>query len=88
MPTPSVLGSISVATPFSLRRTASSTEISSNGFIDILTFCVSTPLPSGFTRTFTLKSITRLTGTSTFIADLPLRFGSCSLQDSLQDPGS
>ena len=35
-------------------RTASSTAISSNGFIDILTFAVSTPLPSGFTRTFTL----------------------------------
>ena len=29
---------ISVATPFSFRRIASSTAISSNGFIDILTF--------------------------------------------------
>src|SRR5499425_873287 len=59
----------SVATLFSLRRTASSTAISSNGFIDILTFAVSTPEPSGFTRTLTLKSTTRLTGTRTFTGD-------------------
>ena len=45
---------ISVATPFSFRRTASSTAISSNGFIDILTLAVSTPLPSGLTRILTL----------------------------------
>ena len=44
----------SVAVPASLRRTASSTEISSNGFIDILTLARSTPVWSGFTRTFTL----------------------------------
>ena len=45
---------ISVATPFSFRRTASSTAISSKGFIDILTPAVSTPEPSDLTRTFTL----------------------------------
>ncbi len=45
---------ISVACPRSLSRTASSTAISSNGFIDILTPWVSTPEPSAFTRTFTL----------------------------------
>ena len=45
---------ISVAAPFSLRRTASSTAISSKGFMLILTPCVSTPEPSAFTRTFTL----------------------------------
>ena len=45
---------ISVATPFSFRRTASSTAISSKGFIDILTLAVSTPVPSALTRTFTL----------------------------------
>ena len=33
----------SVAMPFSLSRTASSTAISSNGFIDILTLARSTP---------------------------------------------
>ena len=33
--------------PSSFSRTASSTAISSNGFIDILTLAVSTPLPSG-----------------------------------------
>ena len=58
---------ISVATPASLRRTASSTAISSNGFIDILTLAVSTPVSSALTRTLTLKSTTRLTATSTFI---------------------
>ena len=45
---------ISVATPFSLRRMASSTAISSNGFIDILMLAKSTPLPSILTRGFTL----------------------------------
>ena len=45
---------ISVATPFSLRRMASSTAISSKGFIDIFTFVSSTPEPSGLTRILTL----------------------------------
>ncbi len=45
---------ISVATPFSFRRTASSTAISSNGFMLILTLATSTPLPSLLTRTLTL----------------------------------
>jgi hypothetical protein len=44
----------SVATPFSLSRTASSTAISSKGFMLILTLAMSTPLPSDFTRTLTL----------------------------------
>jgi hypothetical protein len=44
----------SVATPCSLRRIASSTAISSKGFIDILTLARSTPEPSARTRTFTL----------------------------------
>src|SRR6185295_7983447 len=47
---------------------ASSTAISSKGFIDIFTLARSTPEPSAFTRAFTLKSITRFTGTSTFIS--------------------
>src|SRR5581483_4750582 len=58
---------ISVAAPASFSRIASSTAISSKGFIDILTFAVSTPLPSARTRTFTLKSTTRLTATRTFM---------------------
>src|ERR1700689_2321101 len=58
---------ISVTLAASLRRTAASTAISSNGFIDILTLDVSTPVPSGLTRTLTLKSITRLTATSAFM---------------------
>ena len=44
----------SVALPASLSRIASSMAISSNGFIDILTLAMSTPLPSALTRTFTL----------------------------------
>ena len=44
---------ISVATFFSFSRTASSTAISSNGFMLCLTFAVSTPLLSGLTRIFT-----------------------------------
>ena len=64
---PQETATISVATPFSLRRTASSTAISSNGFIDILTLAVSTPEPSGLTRTLTLKSTTRLVGTRSFM---------------------
>mmetsp|Transcript_71316 Transcript_71316/g.195456 ORF Transcript_71316/g.195456 Transcript_71316/m.195456 type:complete len:237 (-) Transcript_71316:112-822(-) len=50
---PTVTAMISVATFFSLSRTASSTAISSNGFIDILTLAVSTPDLSGFTLIFT-----------------------------------
>ena len=46
---------ISVAMPFSLSRIASSTPISSNGFIDILTLAVSTPLPSGFHPDFDIE---------------------------------
>ena len=57
----------SAAVPFSLRRTASSTAISSKGFIDIFTLARSIPDPSGFTRILTLKSTTRLTGTNTFM---------------------
>src|ERR1051326_1793523 len=59
---------ISVALPASLRRSASSTAISSNGFIDILTLPSSTPEPSALTRIFTSLSIARLTGTRIFIA--------------------
>ena len=44
----------SSAVPASFRRMASSTAISSNGFIDIFTLARSTPDPSAFTRTFTL----------------------------------
>jgi hypothetical protein len=44
----------SVTTPFSFKRTASSTAISSKGFMLILTLAMSTPVPSLFTRTFTL----------------------------------
>ncbi len=58
----------SEATPASFKRTASSTLISSKGFIDSFTFAMSTALPSAFTRTLTFASTTRLTGTSTFIA--------------------
>ena len=61
----------SVATPFSFRRTASSTAISSKGFMLILTLAMSTPVLSDLTRTFTLKSTTRLTGTRTFMLVAP-----------------
>ena len=64
---PMETATISVAVPASLRRIASSTAISSKGFIDILTLAVSTPVLSAFTRILTLKSMTRLTATSTFI---------------------
>src|SRR5579871_4920332 len=64
---PSEMAITSVALPASLRRTASSTPISSNGFIDILTFAVSTPVPSALTPILTLKSTTRLTATRTFM---------------------
>ena len=45
---------ISVALPASFNRTASSTAISSKGFIDILTLAVSTPVLSALTRILTL----------------------------------
>ena len=44
----------SVASPFSRMRIASSTAISSKGFMDILTFAVSTPVLSALTRILTL----------------------------------
>ena len=53
-------------TGFSLRRTASSTAISSKGFIAILTLSSSTPERSAFTRTRKFGSMTRLTATRTF----------------------
>ena len=58
---------ISLTVPASRSRSASSTAISSKGFIDILTLASSTPEPSALTRTFTLKSTTRFTGTRTFM---------------------
>src|SRR5436190_1443162 len=64
---PHETATISVTSPASLSRTASSTAISSNGFIDILMFAVSTPVWSALTRTLTLKSTTRLTATRAFI---------------------
>ena len=48
--TPREIAMISSAAPASFRRIACSTAISSKGFMDILTFCVSTPVPSAFTR--------------------------------------
>ncbi|MDT4878340.1 hypothetical protein FQZ97_1139330 [compost metagenome] len=51
---PTETATISVATPFSFRRTASSTAISQKGFIDILTLARSTPELSALTRTLTL----------------------------------
>ena len=52
--TPHDTAMTSVATPFSFRRTASSTAISSKGFMLILTLAMSTPVPSLLTRTLTL----------------------------------
>ena len=52
--TPIEAATTSSTLPASRRRIASSTAISSNGFIDIFTFARSTPLPSALTRTFTL----------------------------------
>ena len=69
--TPIETATTSSARPFSFSRIASSTAISSKGFMLILTLARSTPDPSPFTRTLTLKSITRLTGTRTFIGALP-----------------
>ena len=45
---------ISLATPFSFNRRASSTAISSKGFIDIFTLSNSTSVSSFLTRTLTL----------------------------------
>ena len=61
------LETISVTLPASFIRTACSTAISQNGFIAILTFAVSTPVPSALTRTLMLGSTTRLIPTRTFI---------------------
>ena len=47
--------------------TPQETAISSNGFIDIFTFALSTPNQSAFTRTLTLSSTTRLRATTIFI---------------------
>jgi len=52
--TPQDTAITSVTTPFSFRRTASSTAISSKGFMLILTLAMSTPVPSLLTRTLTL----------------------------------
>jgi len=52
--TPQDTAMISVTTPFSLSLTASSTAISSKGFMLIFTLAMSTPVPSDFTRTLTL----------------------------------
>ena len=52
--TPIETATTSVTAPFSRSRSASSTAISSNGFMLILTFARSTPDPSTFTRGFTL----------------------------------
>ncbi|MNT51113.1 hypothetical protein D3C72_1880640 [compost metagenome] len=52
--TPQETAMTSVTTPFSFKRTASSTAISSNGFMLILTLAMSTPVPSLLTRTLTL----------------------------------
>ena len=51
---PQLTATTSVATPDSLSRTASSTAISSKGFMLIFTLAMSTSEPSGLTRTFTL----------------------------------
>ena len=59
---------ISVALPASFSRIASSTAISSKGFIDILTLESSTPEPSDLTLIFTSLSTARFTGTSIFMA--------------------
>ena len=60
MTSPAMRCSTSLANLRSLRRTASSTAISSKGFIECLTPSVTTPRPSGFTRicqTHTLVSL-------------------------------
>jgi hypothetical protein len=52
--TPHETATISLTTRFSFSRTASSTAISSKGFMLILTLAMSTPVPSLLTRTLTL----------------------------------
>jgi len=52
--TPMETTTTSVAMPFSFRRIASSTAISSKGFMLILMLASSTPVLSDFTRTLTL----------------------------------
>jgi hypothetical protein len=58
---------ISVALPCSFSRIASSTAISSKGFIDIFTLASSTPEPSALTRILMSLSTTRFTGTTIFM---------------------
>ena len=70
-PGPAETSTTSSATPCSAMRTASSTAISQNGFMAILTLAVSTPLPSWRTLTLILASMTRLTATRIFIFLLP-----------------
>ena len=67
---PTLTAMISSAWPASLMRVASSTAISQNGFMDIFTLAVSTPLPSCFTRMRTLKSTTRFIGATIFMLSL------------------
>src|SRR5580692_6733662 len=57
---------ISVALPASLSRIASSTAISSNGFIDILTLPSSTPEPSALTGTRIFMALKDLAGDGGF----------------------
>jgi hypothetical protein len=52
--TPQLMATTSVTMPFSFRRTAASTAISSKGFMLILTLAMSMPAPSLLTRTLTL----------------------------------
>jgi hypothetical protein len=52
--TPQETAITSVTAPFSFNLTASSMAISSKGFMLIFTFAMYTPVPSDFTRTFTL----------------------------------
>jgi hypothetical protein len=51
---PQLTATTSLTTPASFRRTASSTAISSKGFMPIFTLARSTPEPSALTRTLTL----------------------------------
>ena len=58
------------------------------GFIVILIFAVSTPVPSDFTRTFTYGSITRLTVTRTFMRIPRGRTcGNCGRRSFYRKPG-
>src|SRR6218665_87497 len=69
--TPQETAMTSVTKPFSFRRTASSTAISSKGFMLIFTLAMSTPVGSHLARAFTVEAATRLTGTMAFIAVTP-----------------